>query len=647
MWEVSNMMNKHPSEKMQVFFFALVTLFSLFSLSVNAAFDNCPGDTINGWWDISNTQTVNTTQNITCEYINISSGGRLYINSSIGNVTVNITVVNLTIQAGGEINGTGTGFLNGSGSEGTATVSANNPGGGGGHGGRGSLASAAATSSPGNPFGNPLEPRTLGGAGASPTAGGPGGGSVLINVSNITWVNGTIAVNGETMKTTGGGAGGGGAGGYLFLDTDQLYGTGTLEAKGGQGRDAVSDGGSGGGGRIAVYYKTIGQGFNFNATNVQGGPAITVNVVKGEPGTAVFIHKDAKELYVVGGFDFTLATYNYSNVTFEHALLRANRTFELNATRILNTGGRATNITCHNTTHDWTFNSLQVLGLDNVNITDVGRDYMECGNITIHRLETRTNYTVNNLYLLSNKTLIFNVTNDDLTLNSTQLIANLNITNLTNLTLYSTSFINATGKGNLNGTFEGKGANGGSSQGGGGGGYGGIGGLSETGQAGGPQYGDPFAPSLFGSPGGAGSNCANRGTSGGGIIYLNISGTLWNNGTIAADGEDNKNTVANTGGGGSGGSIWIETTNYYGTGSLFANGGKTAAASQAGGTGAGGRIAVYYNTTNSEVFLNESSVQSPDSTDANTGSGHPGTAIFIDKNDNNLYIVAGFDLDRK
>src|SRR3989338_2204362 len=95
---VKKMMNKFRSEKAIIILTVLVLLFSLFSLSVNAAFDNCPGDTINGWWDISNTQTVNTTQNITCEYINISSGGRLYINSSIGNVTVNITVGNLTIQ---------------------------------------------------------------------------------------------------------------------------------------------------------------------------------------------------------------------------------------------------------------------------------------------------------------------------------------------------------------------------------------------------------------------------------------------------------------------------------------------------------------------------------------------------------------------
>ncbi len=119
-----------------IFKFVLVQLFFLlfFSLgvqSVDAAFANCPGDTVNGWWDISNTQTINTTANITCEYINISNGGRLYVNSSIDNLTVYITVGNLTVQKGGEINGSGTGFSNASG-EGKATVTASNPGGGGG-----------------------------------------------------------------------------------------------------------------------------------------------------------------------------------------------------------------------------------------------------------------------------------------------------------------------------------------------------------------------------------------------------------------------------------------------------------------------------------------------------------------------------------
>ena len=620
----------------------LVLLFLLTLPIAFAPFNNCPGDTVNGWWDISNTQTVNTTANIICEYINISNGGRLYVNSSMGNHTVNITVGNLTIQAGGEINGTGTGFLNGSG-EGRGTGPSNNGGGGGGHGGQGGRPSAG-TGVGGNFYGNALEPRTLGSSGGPGLiSGAAGGGAVLINVSNITWVNGTIAINGEPMKTGATQGGGGGAGGSLFLDTDQLYGTGTLQARGGQGRDVVNDGGSGGGGRIAVYYKATGQGFSFNNTNV-GSLDPPGSGATGDPGTAVFVHKDNKNLDIVGGFDFTLATYNFSNVTIEHAFLRANQTFELNATGFVNKGGRATNMSCYNTTHAVTFRFLRDVGLDNMNITDKGRDSSECGNITIHRLETRTNMTINNLYLLSNKTLIFNVTSDDLILNATQLIGNLNITNLTNLSIYSTSFLNASARGNPNGTFEGRGAVGSSGNPGGGGAYGGRGGVAPAGSAvGGNQYGDPFAPSLFGSPGGSGSTTSNRpGSAGGGIIYLNVSNTFWNNGTIVADGEDTY-TLASTdqGGAGSGGSIWIDTTNYYGTGSLFARGGTSRDTTDDNGAGGGGRIAVYYNNSNNEVSFNATSVRSRGALSASLGD--PGTALFIDKDDKNLYIVGGFD----
>ncbi|MBI5072717.1 hypothetical protein HZA99_02775, partial [Candidatus Woesearchaeota archaeon] len=136
--------------KIFLLIFGLVLLFFLISPSANAVFANCPGDTTNGWWDISNTQTINTTANITCEYINISDGGRLYVNSSIDNLTVYITVGNLTIQNGGEINGTGTGFLNGSG-EGAGTGLNTNAGGGGGHGGRGGSPSTG-TGLPGNQY---------------------------------------------------------------------------------------------------------------------------------------------------------------------------------------------------------------------------------------------------------------------------------------------------------------------------------------------------------------------------------------------------------------------------------------------------------------------------------------------------------------
>ena len=620
-------------KKVALFIFIICVFFITTSEFVNAQFANCPGDTVNGWWDINNTQTVNTTT-IICEYINISNGGRLYVNSSIDNATVNITVGNLTIQNGGEINGTGTGFLNSSSQKTSVGRS------GGSHGGRGGTTVGAGSS--GSQYGNALEPRTLGSSGgAGDIAGDAGGGSVLINVSNITWVNGTIAINGEPRKTGFDNGGGGGAGGSLYLDTDQLYGNGTLQAMGGQGRDTSSDGSSGGGGRIAVYYKTIGFGFNFNSTLVTSLAPPGTGAI-GDPGTAVFIDKDDKNLNIVQGFDFTLATYNYSNVTIEHALLRVNRSFELNASGFVNTGNRITNMSCYNTSHDFTFRILKDVSLSNFNLSDRGVIYNDCGNITILRTETRTNMTINRLTLFSNKTMIFNITNDDLVLNASLFYGNVNFTGFANLSIFSTSILNASERGNKNGTFEGKGNN--NANGGGGGGYGGIGATGEAGGKGGNGFGDVFSPNALGAPGGAGNNGAAIGSAGGGLIYINLTGTLWNNGTIAVDGETAILGASGIdGGSGSGGSIWIDVVNFYGVGFLSARGGSSGIASNAGGTGSGGRIAVYYNTTNSEIGFNRTNVEGKKSADGNVLTGDSGTAVFIDKDDKNLNIVQGFD----
>jgi len=223
-----------------------------------------------------------------------------------------------------------------------------------------------------------------------------GGGLIYLNISGTFWNNGTVVVDGDDINTLSvTDQGGAGSGGSIWIDTSNYYGTGSLFSRGGTGRDTTDDMGAGSGGRIAVYYNATNSEVSFNTTSVRSRGAVAAAL--GDPGTAIFIDKDDKNLYIVGGFDFTLATYNYSNVTIEHAFLRVNQTFELNATGIVNTGGRVTNISCYNTSYDWTLRTLRVTGLDNINVTDQGVDYSDCGNITIHRLETRTNVTVNNL----------------------------------------------------------------------------------------------------------------------------------------------------------------------------------------------------------------------------------------------------------
>ena len=60
-------------------------------------------------------------------------------------------------------------------------------------------------------------------------------------------------------------------------------------------------------------------------------------------------------------------------------------------------------------------------------------------------------------------------------------------------------------------------------------------------------------------------------------------------------GEDGTGNLGFGSGGGAGGSIYIDTDNFTGTGSLTADGGVGGSDGNDGGGGAGGRIAVYYN----------------------------------------------------
>jgi len=87
---------------------------------------------------------------------------------------------------------------------------------------------------------------------------------------------------------------------------------------------------------------------------------------------------------------------------------------------------------------------------------------------------------------------------------------------------------------------------------GGGGGYGGDGGTASTGTAGGFGYGSLAEPNGFGSGGGNHGN--NKGGFGGGLIRLEVGGTLSVDGVLSANGQNYQGTYA---GGGAGGGIYI------------------------------------------------------------------------------------------
>jgi len=143
----------------------------------------------------------------------------------------------------------------------------------------------------------------------------------------------------------------------------------------------------------------------------------------------------------------------------------------------------------------------------------------------------------------------------------------------------------------------------------GGGGYGGAGGNGAGTGTGGSFYGDADAPELFGAAGGT-SGTLGLGGNGGGVVKLNVNGTLTNNGAITANGANGVVTGGSTfgedsaGAGGSGGSIFLSMLRYVcATGTLTTSGGQgetyTTGMTIGSGSGGGGRVRAGYGISDS------------------------------------------------
>ena len=208
-----------------------------------------------------------------------------------------------------------------------------------------------------------------------------------------------------------------------------------------------------------------------------------------------------------------------------------------------------------------------------------------------------------------------------------------------NITIASGSSISANEKGYAGGAGPGKGEQGtGNGMPAGGAGHGGYGGTAESNKAGGSPYGNSLIPNTLGSGGGLTAYGDGAGT-GGGAIQLIISDTLNLIGTVTANGGYGDSY----GGGGAGGSIFVNTSNLIGSGSLSANGGAGLdpdGYTDSGG-GAGGRIAVYYDSI-SGVDITSSSV-SGGNAPVGAEDGDAGTLAFIDRDNNLLFINEGWE----
>jgi len=108
----------------------------------------------------------------------------------------------------------------------------------------------------------------------------------------------------------------------------------------------------------------------------------------------------------------------------------------------------------------------------------------------------------------------------------------------------------------------------------------------------------------MGSGGGAGKDsdepCAVSAGDGGGLIWINATGTMVINGTITTDGGNGGGSGCGhdvTSGGGSGGSVFLIAGTLSGTGTISADGGDGGSqVAEDGGDGGGGRIALHYNS---------------------------------------------------
>jgi len=177
----------------------------------------------------------------------ISAGGSLTV--SAGDTNLNLAVLeDMVIASGGVLNADAKGYSQMSGPGAGSTLS--NQGSGGGYGGTGGAAASGAVG--GSAYGSASQPiqRGSGGGTGSGTAigGSEGGGAIRLTVAGQLTLDGLLsAKGGDGLQDNSGG----GSGGSIWLSTRKLAGAGQIAAIGGGGE--LYNGGGGGGGRIALY----------------------------------------------------------------------------------------------------------------------------------------------------------------------------------------------------------------------------------------------------------------------------------------------------------------------------------------------------------------------------------------------------------
>ncbi|MEI8043177.1 MAG: C-type lectin domain-containing protein [Verrucomicrobiota bacterium] len=540
--------------------------------------------------------------------VNLAYGSQIEVRSALvegnpapGGIGATLIASNVTVAAGASITGAGLGFQGGydSWGYGPGTAVGYDPIGGASHGGKAQSGRA--------PYGSAMQPVTLGSAGSgkyvdgwSAGTGGNGGSALHLQVSGTLALEGEINMDGLNAILKGGG----GAGGSVWIEAANLIGNGRITACGGSGGGSNYDGPkSGGGGRVAVYYTSLGGFTGLTNCSVAGGWLGTS--VAAQAGTMGFfdISGGINQFKLWVPQDRFAADADYALLLSEihlGGLLSTNPLLDLSATHTV----QASNILADAGT-------LQ-LGQDSFTLANhftissgatarmAGGALLEAGTLDV---------------LGTNSGILFESKNVS-EMVSNQWVGAGGMIAAGTARIDAGAFLSADGQGYI-GSYNAYGRGPGAAGPVGGGGHGGYGATG-----GGPAYGNSLAPETPGSSGGGAyvdGWFAGTGGNGGGAIRLIVTNRLALDGTISANGSPGGWDKS---GGGAGGSVWLEAGALTGAGQLSAIGGNGSAY----GGGGGGRIALYSTNTADLLAWTNATVLAGQSTSA----GQNGTLIYVD-----------------
>ncbi|MCC7375644.1 MAG: carboxypeptidase regulatory-like domain-containing protein [Verrucomicrobiales bacterium] len=483
------------------------------------------------------------------------------INNEWAGIGVTIRAGAMTVSEGSRISADEQGYLGatGRGHDGGGPGGGGHAGdygraGGAGHGGRGQSVPGIPLGRGGAPYGSAFWPEALGSGGGGGNAdggqGGRGGGAIHLVVDGTLELNGTFSANGGAGVQNFGGA----SGGSILIEAGQLKGAGKVEAKGGLG--GPDGAASGCGGRIAVYYRT-NQFTGHSGCSVAGGAGA-------EDGTLGFFDRSVPALGLVLHQRFVCAEG-------EEAFLGRVQ---------VNFGGRLELGT-----------EAKLVVADGVEIGSGGSAIL--GGASWLQVTNGLRLVGSNV-VMETRTRDFTTTinNEWAGIGVTIRAGAMTVSEGARITADEQGYLGATGRGH-DGGGPGGGGHAGDYGRAGGAGHGGWG-QSVPGiplGRGGAPYDSAFWPEELGSGGGGGNADWGQGGRGGGAIHLVVDGTIELNGTLSANGGAGVRNF----GGASGGSILIETDHLKGAGIVEAKGGM--GGPEGAANGAGGRIAVYYRTS--------------------------------------------------